>query len=803
LKVAVNFRRSLLLIGQEIRLRPIPVQFFPTTSTYAGAASAAQYLVGANVQVFNASFSGDGRQLATFSDGMDKIGFEQGVALTTGDAQFAGTFGNSNPGDQMPVNSSATDADLNAINGSGYPEDAAILQFDVQTTDNVLNIEYVFASDEYLQYVGSNFNDAFGFFVSGPGISGPFSNNAVNIATINGSPVSVNTVNPLTNSQFYIDNQFYNQGFLTESNALFQYDGLTVVLTASIPVQCNTTYHIKIGICNTNDHIYDSAVFLKRGTITSAYASPGPLTIAPSPVCAGEEITLNVQGDPSWNYTWSTGQSGVGLQTVTTNASLDLNTYSVTAEYLPGCSLSTASPSAMLTVHDPQNSPPQCLGMNGTGVYSTTMQVGQQTCFTIPTNDAANERTEIQGTDMPGGSFTGNNAFHESGTFCWTPTADDIGFHTLETNLSDDNVCGPLSSTCTINIKVVCDFCPIRVFYERRSPDGLPLPDLTVAGESITAGHSVDPDQEDGDVSTGNASVEFRAPYIDLQPGFFSGPGFLAVTDPNTCIEDCSVCCDGWGGFTVDTYGEGTHNVLANVFTPNGDGVNDIWQVLDQDHPYCAYGAMAFDLHIFNQWGSTVWRLQEGWAAGCCPFRSRAPGYNVISSIYWDGTANAGTLYCHGCYVSNSAYYYVLTLTGCNGQVAYTGDITIFGSPAGIITAPPPMQVAPADLVPDSVVANMTDEIHTGTVLTGAENSVVEPTLHLMPNPANGQVWLGYAPGLAHVWLLDAVGRRVLELSPQGAPTVTIQVQGLAPASYVLMVVDAEGHVHNRILIKQ
>jgi hypothetical protein len=32
LKVAVNFRRSLLLIGQEIRLRPIPVQFFPTTS---------------------------------------------------------------------------------------------------------------------------------------------------------------------------------------------------------------------------------------------------------------------------------------------------------------------------------------------------------------------------------------------------------------------------------------------------------------------------------------------------------------------------------------------------------------------------------------------------------------------------------------------------------------------------------------------------------------------------------------------------------------------------------------------------
>jgi hypothetical protein len=118
--------------------------------SYAGAANAAQYLVGANVQVFNASFSGDGRQLATFSDGTDKIGFENEVALTTGNAQFAGTLGNSNPGDQMPENSSATDADLNAINGSEYPEDADPVQFYVRTTDNVLNTEYVFTSEEHI-----------------------------------------------------------------------------------------------------------------------------------------------------------------------------------------------------------------------------------------------------------------------------------------------------------------------------------------------------------------------------------------------------------------------------------------------------------------------------------------------------------------------------------------------------------------------------------------------------------------------------------------------------------------------------
>lgn len=58
-------------------------------------------------------------------------------------------------------------------------------------------------------------------------------------------------------------------------------------------------------------------------------------------------------------------------------------------------------------------------------------------------------------------------------------------------------------------------------------------------------------------------------------------------------------------------------------------------------------------------------------------------------------------------------------------------------------------------------------------------------------------------PGLSHVWLLDATGRRVLELAPQGAPTTILQVEGLAPASFFLLVVDMEGMLHNRKLIKQ
>ena len=44
---------------------------------------------------------------------------------------------------------------------------------------DTVRIDYVFGSEEYLEFVGTSFNDVFAFWVSGPGIPDP-----VNIATI-------------------------------------------------------------------------------------------------------------------------------------------------------------------------------------------------------------------------------------------------------------------------------------------------------------------------------------------------------------------------------------------------------------------------------------------------------------------------------------------------------------------------------------------------------------------------------------------------------------------------------------------
>ncbi len=242
-------------------------------------------LLGGGVTASNVTFNGGfgnvvSEQIGTFDGSAANVGLASGVLMGTGDINVAigpNVGGGSSMGGG---NFGFGDPDLEALSGVSS-NDAAILEFDFIPTGDSLKFRYVFSSEEYDEYVCGTVNDAFGFFLSGPGISGPFQNNAINIALVPGTsvPVSINTVNNGTsgmngtpsNCSNLDPNWTANNIYYTSNaaGATIEYDGLTVVLTAYALVECGTQYHIKLAIADGGDTAFDSGVFLEAGSFTS------------------------------------------------------------------------------------------------------------------------------------------------------------------------------------------------------------------------------------------------------------------------------------------------------------------------------------------------------------------------------------------------------------------------------------------------------------------------------------------------------------------------------------------------------
>ncbi|MFZ1688563.1 MAG: choice-of-anchor L domain-containing protein [Flavobacteriales bacterium] len=231
-------------------------------------------LLGGGVNVSNITFNGlpanfVTEQAASFDGSATTLGINSGMMLATGSVMNA--IGPNNIGSSSLGGGNAnSDPDLAILSDPQIVNDAAVLEFDFVPAGDSLSFKFVFASDEYLEFVNS-VNDIFGFFLSGPGINGTFSNNAINIALIPGTsdPVTINTVNNLVNSAYYVDNGDGATPPYNTDPQYVQYDGFTVVLTATALVNCGDTYHIKIAIGDASDTVWDSAVFLEGGSFTS------------------------------------------------------------------------------------------------------------------------------------------------------------------------------------------------------------------------------------------------------------------------------------------------------------------------------------------------------------------------------------------------------------------------------------------------------------------------------------------------------------------------------------------------------
>ena len=267
-------------------------QNIAVTSTQTPQQLVNSVLLGSGVTASNITINGVAGMANTpfgnigyFTNANGTFPMTSGIILTTGDAIGAvgpnSSINSTTPGTSQSV---SFDPDLNAI-ANGSIMNGVLLEFDFIPAGDTLIFNYLFGSDEYIEYAppnNSSFNDAFGIFLWGPGISGPFAfpgypNGGANIAVIPGGiPVTINNINQVTNSQYYVFNEFPQD---TYGDAI-QYDGTTVKLTAAASVQCNQTYHIKFAIANVLDQAYDSGVFLEAGSFSSSSVSVAVATVS-------------------------------------------------------------------------------------------------------------------------------------------------------------------------------------------------------------------------------------------------------------------------------------------------------------------------------------------------------------------------------------------------------------------------------------------------------------------------------------------------------------------------------------------
>ncbi|MCU0430291.1 MAG: OmpA family protein [Cytophagaceae bacterium] len=278
-------------------------------------------LIGNGMRVGNIKVKGHINAIGYFESDTNIVGFNKGVVISTGMVNDI-SLPNISNGTSSILNSKM-DNSLNKITKQ-KTRDVMVIEFDFVPFHNRLSFKYVFGSEEYQEWVGSPFNDVFGFFISGHGLKD------YNMALLpdNKTIVSINNVNHTKNKKYYRNNDYWKtikdgefQGKFSFKNSFMkrlwyrltfrpiskyvkfsgklnifkteksvelkktlnplvynnlEFDGLTVPLEAWCYVKPYKKYRIKIAIGDVADAIFDSGIFLEQQSFSSTKDSLQP-----------------------------------------------------------------------------------------------------------------------------------------------------------------------------------------------------------------------------------------------------------------------------------------------------------------------------------------------------------------------------------------------------------------------------------------------------------------------------------------------------------------------------------------------
>lgn len=237
----------------------------------------AQKIVGSGVEITNATVLCNSNQSGTFTVTSSTLGMNEGIVLTTGYASvnLPATGVNGLQSSLATFNQgTGGDADLTILSGTAT-NDRCVLEFDFKADGDSIFFDYKFGSEEYPVFNCTNYNDVFGFFITGPGYPTP-----TNIALVPGTniPVAINSVNNgvlstganIANcNNMGLGSPFTNLYINNTGSTTLTYDGFTKIFNAKAATQPCATYHLKLAIADGFDHIFDSGVFIKSGSLNS------------------------------------------------------------------------------------------------------------------------------------------------------------------------------------------------------------------------------------------------------------------------------------------------------------------------------------------------------------------------------------------------------------------------------------------------------------------------------------------------------------------------------------------------------
>lgn len=563
-----NVKKHLLVLLTQLPLFMF-AQLSITTNTIA--TSLAQTIVGSGVSVGNANLNCGIHASGTFTDTGTDLGLSKGIILTTGYATEAGgpsVFANYNENTHgVPTYS---DPYLTATGGPNAKYDVCILTFTFVPVCNSVDIQYVFGSEEYPEYINS-FNDALGIFLDGPNPSGG-NYTGTNIATLtNGhnTSVSIDSVNggystaqgatttiPASNPSYYVNN-YSNSGGSTSpgANGDISYHGYTIPITSSAAVTPCQTYTMEIAIADGGNGNYDSGVFIQGGSTGCSSASTPSITASSTPSgCVGNTgsatVTVtNYTGTPS--YAWSSGIT----QTTNTVSGLTPNTYTCTVSF-PG------------------------FGCGSVYTQSISVTVSPSS-VSVPTFSSSSVSPSC-GNNSGGASVSVAN-FSGTPTYSWSPggqTSSSISGLSAGTYSCLIGVLGCSSTTYTTIVVPVLNTGTVvsASFSVNPSTGNAPLV-VTLTNTSFGASNY------SWDFGNGNMATSINTTTTYTNPGTYT---IVLAAYQGTCSTIYTE--------TVIVTEPLSHMVIPNIFSPNGDQINDLFAVT-------AVGISTFSCEIYDRWG--------------------------------------------------------------------------------------------------------------------------------------------------------------------------------------------------------